>query len=146
MAWKGFPHLLALSGGIHQSTLGSSYKGLVSNVDVFFDVYKNNLLNKQSSLQWLETPWGSFDTSIMMGPRPYSSGYMSSKVGINQQINKICSHIQWHSSWMSYMYNLHYNIIKIKNLKQCHSIFPEVYETVYILIILMSNAYGSWVC
>ena len=35
------------------------------NIDVFFDVGLNKLLNTQPSYQWFEMPWGSCEVSLI---------------------------------------------------------------------------------
>ena len=64
MPWKCFPHYWPFARGTHWSPMASSKKYCV-----IFRII--NLLNKQSSLQWFETPSRPCDViAIAMAPAP----------------------------------------------------------------------------
>ena len=47
-------------------TMDSTHKGpLMWNFDLFFVITMKNLLNKQSSCQWFETPWCPYDVRVI---------------------------------------------------------------------------------
>ena len=63
--WHCWPFVWVLWGGIHRSSMDSSYKGpVMRRFVVFFVVILNELPNQMSRCRWFETSWRSCDITV----------------------------------------------------------------------------------